>query len=155
MPNGFAGLGKIWARLAAFEMAHQVGIAEVRLAAGREHIANAKDDVSAALGCIEDARPVAETALFAAQLTHLRVFLIEDLDRFDGLGDFLSVGAAVMPRRAAYAPRDSAQAFHARALCDHGMRDEAVPGFSCADIEPNLICIVASWLLLNAWNCDL
>src|SRR5579862_6231200 len=92
-------------------MPSQVGIREMRLAAGRKTIRYAQNDEASALAGVEDARAVGKAAGLVAQVAHLMVAKIEDLDRIDGFGNFLSVSADVLHRRAANGAGDAAQAF--------------------------------------------
>src|SRR5208337_1648068 len=130
--HGLARFSEIGARFAAFEMTLQVGIFEVRLAAGLERVGDAENDEA-----------VTEAAGLPAQLAHLAGFPIEDFDRGDGLGNFLSVGTDILYRRAAHAAGDAAQAFDARTSRHDGLGDEAVPGFSRAHVENNFAAVVA------------
>ena len=151
----FASLGEIGASLAAFEMPFQVGIFEVRLAAGRERVGDAENDEPSALGRIENAGAVGEAAGFVAKFANLAVFSIENFDRLDGLGNFLSVGADVLYRRAAHAAGDAAQALDACAVRHDGVGDEAVPGFSGAHVEKNFAFVIVTGALVDAGDCDL
>ena len=106
-------------------------------------------DESSALRCVEDAGPVAELAPFIAQIAHLAIVQVENLNRGNGLGHFLSVGADILHGRAAYTAGNAAQAFDAGTANHHGARNEFVPGLSRAGIEKNLAVIVACGLLVD------
>ena len=116
-------------------------------AAGSKRIGHAQNDEPSALAGVEDARTIGEAAGLATQFANLIIFEIEDLDRLDRLGNLLPIGADVLHRRAAHAARDPAQALDAGAVGQDGVRDEAIPGFACADIEQNLVLVNARMLL--------
>ena len=141
---------RLGASLASFEMLFQVGIADVGLAPRSECVSDAENDEPSALGRIEDACAVGEAAGFVAKFANLAVFSVEDLDRLDGLRNFLPVGADVLHRRAADAARNAAQALDARAVRHHGVRNEAVPGFSCACVEKNAAFVIVTGTLVDA-----
>src|SRR5579863_5602028 len=62
----FPRLGEIGSGFAALEVPLEIGIADVRFASWSERISDAQKDEASALGRVEDARAVAETAGFAA-----------------------------------------------------------------------------------------
>jgi len=135
----------------------EIGVGDARLAAGSERVGDAQNDEASALSGIEDARTVTEPAGFVAQVAQLAVLQVEDVHRFDGLCDFLSVGADILYRRAADTAGNAAEALHAGAACADGVPDEAVPGFARADVEENSALVRLARLspLFDPEDCDL
>ena len=141
--NRFTRLSKIGRGLAAFEVLLQIGIADARLALREERVGYAENDESPALRRVKYAGAVGKSAGFPTQLAHLVVFPIEDLNRFDRLRYFLSVCAHILHRSAANASRDSTQTLDAGAPFYDRVRDEAIPGFACTNVESSLSVVLA------------
>src|SRR5262249_39080594 len=91
---------------------------------------------------------IAETAGLVTEVPHLAIFKIQDLNRFDGLGNFLTVGADILYGCRAHASGNSAEALDTRAIGGDGAGYELVPVFSCADVEPRLPA------LFHSADCD-
>ena len=67
-----------------------------------------------ALGSIEDAGAVGETAIRIGQSLDLQGLRIEDAHLLNCLGDFLAVGANILHRRSAHGSGNATQTFHTR-----------------------------------------
>src|SRR5436305_1026162 len=118
-------------------MALQVGILEAWRSSGYEGIGDAQDDESSTFAGVEDAGAVGEAACLRAQLAHLIVAEIENLDGLDRVRNFLAVGSYVLYRRAAHAAGNAAQALNARAVRGHAARHKSIPRFTGADFKEN------------------
>src|SRR5271170_6881292 len=113
----------------------QIGISDARGAIFSECVVDAGDDVAAAFGGVEDAAAVGEAAIHRRQILKLKRGEIEDADRGDGFGDFLSVGPDVLDRSAAHGAGDSGKTLDAGVILLDGMGDEGIPVFSGSDAE--------------------
>lgn len=150
--HGLAGLSEVRRGFAALEVTLEVGVGEARAALGSKRVGGAENDETPALAGVEYAGAVAELAGFSTEFAHLIILQVENLNRSDRVGDFLSVGADVLHRRATHAARNAAEALDAGAVCAHGVRDKLVPRFAGADLEKNFagfIVVVASVDTLN------
>ena len=90
-------------------MLFQVCVVDARVAARPERIGYPQDDETSPFAGIEDAGAVLESASFGAEFTYLSVYKIEDLNRLDGFGNFLTVSSYILNRGPAHAPRNAAQ----------------------------------------------
>src|SRR5690348_1648328 len=98
----------------------QVGVLEPRLASGGERKSDAQNDVAAALAGVEDAGAVGEAAGRIAKLAQMAILQVNGLHAFDGLRNFLTVGAHILHRRPAHAARNAAEALDAGAVAGYG-----------------------------------
>ena len=78
--HGLAGLGQVGGILAAGEVMLEIGVGNVRLAAGTERVSHTKNNEPSALACIKDAGAIAESAGFAAEFANLVIAKIEDFE---------------------------------------------------------------------------
>src|SRR5947208_5846528 len=132
-------------------MLFEVGVADVSLAFRREPIGDAENDETSALSCIEDAGAIAECAGLATEFPHLPVLEIEHLDRFDRLGNILSIRAHILHWGAAHAAGNAAEALDAGALCLHRLGYEVVPRLSRAGVEESLAIYRGSGFALHTY----
>src|SRR5262252_4493164 len=100
-----------------------------------------QDDVAAALGRIENAFPITETAGLGTEFPHFEISLIEHLNFSDGVRNFLPIGADILHRSSANAAGNSAQAFHAGAVARYRPRHETIPFFARTDSKQHAIFV--------------
>src|SRR6267378_481465 len=77
----------------ACEMLLQIRILQAGTPAWRQPVGDARDDVSSALGRVEDAGAVSEAASLCRESDSLALLQVERADGFDCLRNFLSVSA--------------------------------------------------------------
>src|SRR5713101_486193 len=116
-------------------MLFEVGVIDARLAAQRQRIGYPQDDETSPFAGVEDAGAVLESASFGAEFTYLSVYKIEDLNRLDGFGNFLTVSSHILNGGPAHAPRNAAQTLDPRAISGDGAGHEPVPLFAGPHIE--------------------
>src|SRR5262249_47421620 len=101
---------------------------------------DAQDDEAAAEVRVEDAAAIAEFAGVVAQVADAAIFEVEHLHGVDGLGDFLTISADVLHRRASHAPGNAGKAFDTSKIFADDAGNEGVPLYAGAGLEQ--ICAV-------------
>lgn len=130
LPNGVVDLDGGWSCLSG-EMALQVGIGEVGGGSGVEAEGDGGDDVSVAVGAVEDTATIGEAALLASEGDEGVRGPVEGPDVEDGVGYLLTIGTYVLDGCAANAAGDTGETFNSAGSQLADVEDEAVPIGAC------------------------
>src|ERR1700677_3490417 len=133
----------------------QIGVIHGGGATALQAVVHAQNNVASALGAVEDAGTITESAgrvgqNYDAVFFLVRRFEVEGAHGFDGIGDFLPVGADVLYGGGTDAAGDSAEAFDSGAILGDGVSDEVIPVDACAYAEKHGVACG----LLQLWSCD-
>src|ERR1700730_1246605 len=116
-------------------MLFQVRVLDARFAARRQAVGYAQDDESSRFAAVEDAGAISESASFGTEFTNLSLYKIEDLNRLDGFGNFLTVSSYILNWGPAHAPRNAAQTLDSGTIPGNRAGHEPVPLFASSYIE--------------------
>jgi len=117
----------------AVEVTLQIGVCEIRFGRAVEAEGDGGDDVTIAVGSVEDAPAVGEAALFVGKVDEVVGLKVEGADVGDGVCYFLAVGSDVLDGRTTDGARDASETFDAADSLLADLQDEAVPVSARAD----------------------
>src|SRR5215469_4436834 len=141
--NGFADLRETWRAVASVEIAFQVVVFNVWLAAGCERIGHVHDNEPSALARVEDARAIGKSASLVAKLANLLLLEIKHLHRLDCFRNLLPVSAHILHGSSAHTAGYPAQTLHSRAADSNRFRDEPIPQLTRPNMENCLAVAIA------------
>ena len=119
----------------------QLGIAQAGIGIPLQPEAHTRDDVAVGLVGVEEALPIAKTALRTAEFDEAVGFAVKRADLLDGLRDLLAVSADVLYRGSAHRAWDACEALDARHANRDGAIDERIPILAGGNVK--LIILLA------------
>src|SRR5690606_11956857 len=91
---------------------------------------NAGDDITIAVVALEPAPAVIELAIGSSKSTDATGGALQGLDPFNGIFDFLPIGADILYAAGAYCAGNAAETFYAMEIFVNAVGHKVIPGFA-------------------------